>query len=76
MRGVKKRVFPLRKFLEPGKFVSFGRYRFTNQIKDNTPITWFVKDIQEGKALLLSRYGLDVKPYHTEPGKITWETCS
>ena len=28
------------------------------------------------KALLLSRYGLDVQPYNTEDVDITWETCT
>ena len=75
----KKSVFPLRKYLEPGKFVSFGRYRVTPvtwQIKDNTPITWYVKEVRKDRALLLSRYGLEVKPYHFEAENVTWETCS
>lgn len=75
----KKSVFPLRKYLEPGKFVSFGRYRVTQgtwQIKDNTPITWYVKEVGKDRALLLNRYGLEVKPYHTAAENVTWETCS
>ena len=79
MAHVKKSVFPLRKYLEPGKFVSFGRYRFTDltdQIKDNTPLTWYVKDVLDDRVLLLSRYGLEAMPYHTEHEDVTWETCS
>ena len=75
MGHAKKSIFPLRQYLEPEKFVTFGRYRVTDQIKDNTPISWLVKDVQEDKALLLSRYGLDVKPYHTELEDVSWETC-
>lgn len=48
-------MFPLRKYLEPGKFVSFGRYRVTRQIKDNTPITWYVKEVRKDRALLLTQ---------------------
>ena len=33
-------------------------------------------DIQDGKALLLSRQGLEVKPYNAEYTDVTWETCT
>ena len=33
-------------------------------------------DVQDGKALLISKYGLDAKPYNTELDLVTWETCT
>ncbi len=33
-------------------------------------------DRKENKALLLSKYGLDAKPYNAEEGDATWEKCS
>jgi len=35
-----------------------------------------VLDVQQGKSLFLSKYGLDVKPYNNHIAKITWENCS
>ena len=32
--------------------------------------------MRDHKALLISMYGLDAKPYHTEKTDITWENCS
>ena len=60
-----------------GGIVTFGRYEQDGN-EENGPekIEWVVLDVQDGKVLLLSKYGLEVKPYHTELIEITWETCS
>ena len=49
-------------FKKVGNYVTFGNYPQTASGKDNTPIEWLVLDYdaKENKALLLSRYGLDV----------------
>ncbi len=61
-----------------GEYVSFGTYPQTSEGTDQTPIRWLVLDYDESnnKALLLSQYGLDTKPYHTENANVTWQTCS
>ena len=60
-----------------GSIVTFGRYEQDgNEENGPEPIAWIVLDVQDGKALLLSRYGLDHLPYHTADEKITWEGCS
>ena len=60
-----------------GSIVSFGRYEQDgNEENGPEPIEWIVLDVQDGKALLLSRYGLDHMPYHTADEKITWEGCT
>ncbi len=60
-----------------GGIVTFGRYEQDGN-EENGPekIKWIVLDVQDGKVLLLSKYGLEVKPYNTELLEITWETCS
>ena len=70
-------ISPLREFKTVGNIVTFGRYEQDNNM-DNGPeaIEWIVLDVQGGKALLLSRYGLDAKPYNTEDVDVTWETCT
>lgn len=63
----------------PGDIITFGAYE-----QDNNPangpesIEWVVLDYDKSnhRALLLSRYGLDARPYNTEYADITWETCT
>lgn len=40
----------------------------------SAPIEWQVLEVKDGKALLLSKYGLICKKYHSG-GLITWENC-
>lgn len=56
-----------------GSIITMGQYEQDNN-PDNgpEPIDWIVLDVQDGKALLISRYGLDAKPYDGN----TWETCA
>ena len=62
---------------EVGSIVLFGAYPQTEEGTDQTPIEWIVLDYDEAnhKALLLSRYGLDVQQYGYVDHD-TWETCS
>lgn len=66
------------KAVSVGDIVTFGTYPQTAEGNDQTPIEWIVLDYDETnhRALLLSRYGLDAKPYNTEFTVITWETCT
>lgn len=59
-----------------GSYVTFGTYPQTEAGDDQTPIEWMVLDVQGSKALLISRYGLDAKPYNTTRIDITWEECT
>ena len=56
--------------------IPFGQYPQTAKGDDKTPIEWIVLDIQDGKALLISKYGLDCQPYHSSKKSITWKKCS
>jgi len=60
-----------------GSFVTFGKYEQDNNTGNGKePIEWQVLEIKDGKALLISKYGLDEKPYNTEYKLVTWETCT
>lgn len=61
-----------------GDYITFGRYPQTESGTDNTPIEWLVLDVDTAnhKALLISRYGLDTKPYNTSRAVMTWEKCT
>ena len=65
-------------YKEVGNIVTFGTYPQTAAGFDSTPIEWIVLDYDEAnhKALLLSKYGLEAKPYNTEWVDVTWETCT
>lgn len=60
-----------------GNHVFFGHYPQSRSGNDNTPIEWLVLEFDKDshKALLLSLYGLDAKPFHNKDAKITWENC-
>ena len=64
------------KQIKVGGYVTFGRYPQTAKGTDNTPIEWQVLEVKGNQALLLSRYGLDVKQYHTTFTTISWEKCT
>lgn len=59
-----------------GSYVTFGEYPQTAEGEDMTPIEWRVLARDGNKALLISRYGLDVQPYNSEKTDVTWETCT
>ena len=58
--------------VKKGSFIKFGTYPQTASGTDKTPIEWLVLDIMGDKALVISKYGLDAKPYHAPGGDITW----
>nr|AGS54222.1 hypothetical protein [uncultured bacterium contig00107] len=47
-----------------GDSVRFGNY------------SWRVLDVQDGKALIISKNVLEKKAYHIEHCDVTWETCT
>ena len=65
-----------KKQIQAGDYVTFGHYPQTAAGNDMTPIEWLVLEVKGNKALLLSRYGLDAKPYNTERVATTWEQCT
>ena len=65
-----------RVFETVGSTITFGHYPQTGAGKESTPIEWIVLDTDGKKSLLLSRHGLDAKPYNEEWNIITWEECT
>lgn len=63
--------------VEVGDVIYFGYYEQDNDENDGRePIEWMVLDKQDGRALLLSNYALEVKKFHEAWEAVTWETCS
>ena len=67
-----------KKTVEAGDVITFGHYPQTAAGTDQTPIEWIVLDVQDGKALVISKYILDYQPYHADmtDKQATWETCT
>lgn len=70
-----RRVADLTKY-KVGSTVTFGRYPQTEAENDQTPIEWQVLAREGNSALLISRYGLDSKPYNEQDTDVTWEPCT
>lgn len=68
-----------RDFSAVGNIVTFGHYEQDNDTSNGAEeIEWIVLDYdkENHKTLLLSKYGLDAKPYNKEYTSVTWETCT
>ena len=59
-----------------GCYVTFGTYPQTKAGTDKTAIEWQVLERSGDSALIISRYGLDYKPYNIGQTGITWESCT
>ncbi len=65
------------RYMIPGNVVTFGSYEQDNDLTNGKePIEWLVLDVQDNKALMISRYALDCQQYNTEYKGITWEKCT
>jgi hypothetical protein len=63
--------------LDIGEKILFGRYEQDNDFTNGPEeIEWRILAKKDGKALLLSEYALDTKPYHEWWEETTWEKCS
>ncbi|MBR6186493.1 MAG: leucine-rich repeat protein [Clostridia bacterium] len=70
---------PVTSSVKKGDYVTFGKYEQDgDEGNGKEDIEWLVLDVQGGKALLISRCALDVKPYESDSFKenLSWETCS
>ncbi len=60
-----------------GDTVFFGHYEQDNNIDTGKEsIEWQVLDVQDGKALLISKYALDCQPYNNTWEDTSWDKCS
>ena len=59
-----------------GNTVTFGAYPQTGAGTDMTPIEWILLARDGQYALLLSKYALDDKPFHSKEEDVTWQKCA
>ena len=59
------------------QYIIFGAYEQDNKTSNGKEdIEWLVLEVKDGKALVISKYALDHKPYNTSETDVTWETCT
>lgn len=74
---IKECEIPALKTAEVGDYVYFGSYEQDNDTSNGKEnIQWLVLAVQDGRALLISKYALDCQPYNKEWADATWETCT
>ncbi|MDE5801313.1 MAG: Ltp family lipoprotein [Lachnospiraceae bacterium] len=60
-----------------GDIIEFGNYeQDNNKSNGSEAIEWYVIDIENDHAILMSVYALDCKSYNDTDESVTWETCS
>ena len=57
-----------------GNIITFGTFEQDNNLANGAePIQWQVAQVQNGRAMLVSRYVLDSRAYHSVDTDITWD---
>lgn len=65
------------KVAKAGDYVFFGEYEQDNNTSNGKEdVEWLVLEVKDGKALVISKYALDHKPYNTSNTDVTWETST
>ncbi len=62
--------------VKTGDYVTFGKYEQDgNYTNGAEPVEWLVLDVQDDKALLLSRYALTSQKFTGSAETATWDAC-
>lgn len=57
-----------------GEYIAFGHYEQDNSVNNGKEaLEWLVLDVQDDKALLVSRYVVDTKPFFFHSQETNWE---
>ena len=66
------------KDVKAGDYITYGAYEQDNDTGNGKEeIEWLVLEVKDNKALVISRYALDCKPYNTQYYEsTTWGKCS
>ena len=63
--------------IKVGDYIKFGAYEQDSDTSNGKEeIEWLVLEVKDGKALVISKYALDCKPYNESYTEVTWETCT
>ncbi len=63
--------------LKVGDILTFGSYEQDNDPNNGAePVEWQVLSVENGRALVISRYALDAKPYNDTYINVTWRSST
>lgn len=63
--------------VQVGDKVTLGHYEQDNDaVNGPESISWLVLEVSKDKALLVTEYNLDCRPYNAQKGPVTWEGSS
>ena len=64
--------------INPGDVIVLGTYEQDNNEEDGSePIEWIVLAADDAyHALVISKFGLDCRPYNLKNAHVTWQTCT
>ena len=62
--------------LHVGSSFNMGLYEQDGIKNGPEEIEWIVLTVDNGRALVISRYALDSKPFHQQFNPVTWKDCS
>ena len=66
-----------KKNVKVGSYITLGNFEQDNMEENGKePIEWLVLEVQDDKALVISKYGLISKQYDETGAGETWENCS
>ena len=65
----------LSKSFQVGSYVDFGRYPQEQGDDILEPIEWLVLENDGKEALIVSKFGLDCKPFHNKGVSVSWRDC-
>ena len=67
----------LKKNVQKGGYITLGKYEQDNDLSNGKEeIEWLVLDVEDGKALVISKHALDYQPYNDVKEQTMWEICS
>lgn len=60
-------IYDMVGLVEEGEIIKFGKYEQDNNLENGKEdIEWIVLKAEKDRALVLSKFALDVQPYHTQ----------
>lgn len=77
IKVVGEEVWESVKSIETGSVLKLGRYeQDANDANGLEDIEWVVLDKKGASVFLMSKYAIEVRPYHTDFSSISWKNCA
>ena len=68
---------PTKKPTNIGDIITLGQYEQDGSTENGAEaVEWLVLAVEGDRALVISRYSLDAKPYNEKNQSVTWESCT